>query len=613
MSIAIAQAALAIAAALFDSLWEGALIAGAVWVGLRCLPKLGAATRYAIWLCALAALVLTPILTVGLSERPSAPVTDLAATSEQSSGPLMRVARPRIDSEPTAAEPVAAAEPTPQAARKSPIPIPQSLALAAALIWMLVACARGLLLLLDLRDLAAVRREARLWSTAYDYPVFLSNRVHVPIAIGFLRAAIVLPASLVEQLHADAVEAIVIHEVAHLRRGDVWTNGLARVAQAFVALNPVAWFVMRRLAMEREIACDDWVVARTGSGDAFALTLWAIASSARGRVPLAAASVFGSRHSIVVRIERLLDSGQRRLRLSPPALGGAVVLLALIGLVLQSLSPVLAYEPQPRVLAQGSAAPAVTSCPVPNRGIVMTYLLGPKRRTSRTPADNQEMRNASDMVARLGAPNVALFDLTVDGAGKPRKVVLVSPPRYPGMGEFVTRVYMASTYEPALRNCVPVEATIRSGVPTARRSELTTGSVITPVYPIGWHDQHKLACKVPTVTRGRFRAGFVPPTPYTAMLPAFPDSMKNIPIGSTFETSVRVHVTADGAATGAVLVSSSGKPALDNAALTAARGAKYPLTVNSCKPAPTEYVWNTTFENSTILTILSDLASRPAR
>ncbi len=54
---ALMQPALAIFAALFDSLWEGALIVGAVWLGLRMLPKLGAATRYAIWLCALAALV----------------------------------------------------------------------------------------------------------------------------------------------------------------------------------------------------------------------------------------------------------------------------------------------------------------------------------------------------------------------------------------------------------------------------------------------------------------------------------------------------------------------------------------------------------------------------
>ena len=85
MNGAFAHAALAIAATVFDGLWEGALIAGAVWLGLRCLPKLGAATRYAIWLCALAGLVLIPILTVGLSQQPSAPAIGTAATTVHSS------------------------------------------------------------------------------------------------------------------------------------------------------------------------------------------------------------------------------------------------------------------------------------------------------------------------------------------------------------------------------------------------------------------------------------------------------------------------------------------------------------------------------------------------
>src|SRR5665213_281055 len=48
-------AALAVATATFDGLWEGTLIVGAVWLLLRCAPGLGAATRYALWFCALAA------------------------------------------------------------------------------------------------------------------------------------------------------------------------------------------------------------------------------------------------------------------------------------------------------------------------------------------------------------------------------------------------------------------------------------------------------------------------------------------------------------------------------------------------------------------------------
>jgi len=590
--------ALAIAAALFDSLWEGALIVGAVWLGLRCVPKLGAATRYAIWLGALAALVLIPILTAGLSMQRSEPAIDAAVTGEVNSVPIPPVAQPRINTTRTAPEPASAvSEPASAAPRKSRITIPQSFAVAVALVWTLVACARGLLLLLDVRALAAIRRDAWLWSAAHEYPVLLSHRVHLPLAFGFVRAAIILPASLVEELPAETVETIVIHEVAHLRRYDVWTNALARIAEAFVALNPFAWFLMRRISMEREIACDDWVVARTGKGDAFAQALATLASSAVARVPIAAPSALGSRHSVVVRIERLLDSHPRRLRLSPPALGGALMLLALIAFTVQSVSPVLAYEPQQGVLAQGPApAPIATKCTVPNRDIRMAYLLGPKRRGPGSPRDDYPL-DARRFANRYGAANVATFDLTVDAAGQPRKVVVLSAPRYPGMVEHVTRVLMTSTYDPALHDCVPVAATIRgAGLPFLVRPPYTL-SVLSPVYPNGWSSQHKSSCKVPTVTHER--SSIVGANPKTEMLPAFADSMKNISIEAKFVSSVRVHVDDAGVATSAAVVSSSGQPAFDNALLTAARRATYPLNASSCKPLPTDYVWHATFSRGT--------------
>jgi TonB family protein len=616
MTTIITHAALAIAAAFFDSLWEGAVIVGFVWLGLRCLPKLGAATRYAIWFCALMGLVLIPALTVRLADRPPDPAIDSAATSAQTSvainAPAAQprinapAAQPRINARRAAPEPASTvSEPAPAAPRTSEIPIPQTLALAAALLWMLVACARGLLLLLDVRDLAAIRRDARLWSTAYDHPVFLSNRVRVPLAAGFLRAAVILPASLVEQLTPDAVETIVIHEVAHLHRYDVWTNALARIAEAFLALNPAAWFVMRRLTMEREIACDDWVVARTGAGDAFAQTLLEMASHPGARVPLAAPSALGSRHSIVVRIERLLDSRPRRLRLSPAALGAALMLLALVAFTLQSVSPVLAYAPQPDVPARLPVTQIAANCATPNRNIRMASFLGMNRRLPGFPQDGLELPDARKLVARLGAANVATFDLTVDAAGRPRKVAVLSAPPYPGMAEHVTRLMMADAYMPALHNCIPVAATIRTGMhfgaPLANAS-----SIVVPVYPKGWSAQFKSACKVPTVQH--------------TGVPAFPASMHDISVDASYSTSVRVHVNAAGAVTNAAVITPSGQRAFDDALLVAAREATYPLTESSgfkqarpggaplswnaahgsdtylvCKPLPTDYVWSTTF------------------
>ena len=55
------------------------------------------------------------------------------------------------------------------------------------------------------------------------------------------------------------------------------------------------------------------------------------------------------------------------------------------------------------------------------------------------------MREARDVAKRVGPSNAATFDLTVDAAGKARKVVVLSPPRYPGMTQDIVRIFMAST------------------------------------------------------------------------------------------------------------------------------------------------------------------------
>jgi beta-lactamase regulating signal transducer with metallopeptidase domain len=606
MSAALSHAALTVAAVAFDSLWEGALIVVAVWVALRVFPNAGAATRYGIWLCALAAIVLTPVLTVAISDQSVAPIADPAAPGEQSrvsAAPAAPAAQFRPVSAPLASAPATATaigEPALSVPRKPRITISPVVALAVALIWALVAVWRGALLVLDIRALTAIRRDARALPGAHEFPILLSDRVDVPLAAGFVRPAIILPSALVEQLDAGAVETIVVHEVAHLRRYDVWTNAFARIAQAFVALNPAAWFVMRRLATEREIACDDWVVARTGSGDAFARTLATLATRARLRAPLAAPSAIGARHSVVVRIERLLDARPRRLRLSPPALGGSLMLLALVALVLQSVSPVLAYDLQADVLAPGSsAAPVAGHCPVPNRGIVMIYRFRPARRTATAanPGFGIELQPARETVDRLGAANVATFDLTVDAAGKARKVVVISAPRYPGMGQDVVRSSMAASYKPALRNCVPVEATIRTAAPMIK-PEPRSVSVIAPVYAPGWSSEHGSGCKVPTVTRAHYRPGFNKGTAYDAMLPALPGAMNDLAVGTQIMSSVAVHVNAAGAATRVAVIDPSGQPAYDAAVSSAARRATYPLIASTCKPLPADYVWQTTFERT---------------
>lgn len=476
------------------------------------------------------------------------------------------------------------------------ITIPQGAAISVATLWALIAAVRLTLLLQNFRQLSALRRDAHLWTMRYAFPVWISNGVSVPIAVGFLRPGVFLPLSLVDDQSADALDAIVLHEIAHLHRCDVWSNALTRITEAFVALNPVSWLIIRQLEVEREVACDDSVVMHLGSGETFARALATIATSDRRGIPIAAPSAVGTQQSVITRIERLLDAHPRRLRLSLSALGGALMFIALIAFLMQAITPVLAYAPQtvPSGPVQLAAACTTPNHPVQMQGYEDTYHGRKTIWISPGPVSFGEKF--------WGADKIAILDVTVDASGKPQKVTVVSSPDQRAT-QFGVRQFENATYRPAVRNCVNVASTFRTWYPV-RSNRQRLYSIVSAAYPSGWSNQHPSACKVPDLIHDG-----VPPVAMHANRP--------------LSTSVRVYVDTAGAVTNALVVASSGNTVFDNATLAAARGATYPLNESTgfkpvrpsgadlswnathrysayskCSPLPAQYVWSSKLEPS---------------
>ncbi len=71
---------------------------------------------------------------------------------------------------------------------------------------------------------------------------------------------ILVPDRLLEELAPDDIDSIVLHELAHLRRGDDWINAVERIAQAALFFSPGILWLVSQLDLEREVACDDWVL-----------------------------------------------------------------------------------------------------------------------------------------------------------------------------------------------------------------------------------------------------------------------------------------------------------------------------------------------------------------
>jgi GWxTD domain-containing protein len=164
----------------------------------------------------------------------------------------------------------------------------------------------------DLRARVGVTRAVALMESCLS---------EVPVVIGYLRPVILLPAGMATGLSTDQVEALLMHELAHIRRHDYLVNLLQSVIEGLLFYHPAVWWVSHVIRTEREHCCDDTVVDLRGDARGYAGALAAL-ESLRAPEPILAAS--GG--SLVRRVRRLLRQPEGP-QGSPAALIAAVALL----------------------------------------------------------------------------------------------------------------------------------------------------------------------------------------------------------------------------------------------------------------------------------------------
>jgi hypothetical protein len=145
-----------------------------------------------------------------------------------------------------------------------------------------------------------------------------------PSAIGWLKPAILLPAATVAGLTVEQLEAVLAHEIAHIRRRDYLVNVLQVAVETLLFYQPAVWWISSRVRFERELCCDDEAVRATGNalGYARALTLLE-----KLRVPAPALS--GAGGSLRYRVLRLVGEAQPARSLWPAMAALALALLCL--------------------------------------------------------------------------------------------------------------------------------------------------------------------------------------------------------------------------------------------------------------------------------------------
>jgi GWxTD domain-containing protein len=340
--------------ALAHSLWEGVPIAAILAVSL-CVARSSRARYAAACAAMLLMLVSFGVTLVRLMPQP----IDLARSPRISHFPAPPASLPMITVAP---------------------PAPSTLA--ALLPWIALFWAAGVLLF-QLRSLggwiaarrlrfAGVCRAPGEWQQRFDglaarlrvsKPAALleSCLADAPVVIGYVRPVILMPVGLLAGLPVAQIEAILLHELAHIRRQDYLVNLMQTFVEGLLFYHPAVWWISGVIRAERENCCDDLAVAATGDARQYAAALAALEQNRGSAHELALAANGGS---LVKRIRRLLQQPERPRAAWTPAISAGLFVVG-AGIAFASWQSSPAQTPEAPLLAVTPApvAPAAMEPP----------------------------------------------------------------------------------------------------------------------------------------------------------------------------------------------------------------------------------------------------------
>ncbi|HTL99346.1 MAG TPA: M56 family metallopeptidase, partial [Holophagaceae bacterium] len=301
---------------LLHFLWEGLLIGLSAWGTLALLQRRSPEARYAVGLGFLAVMALAPPITFFIL-LPGAEAPALAVAAPAASSPLSWSLRLKQLLDPS---------------------LPAILGVWCAGVALLSARFAGGLLYLQRLTSAGVEpapaewhlvvaRIAREMGLRRAVRLLRSFRVEAPMVVGWIRPVILVPAAAFTGLSPAQIEAVLAHEMAHIRRMDFLVNLIQSAMETLLFFHPAVWWLSSRLRGERELCCDDTAVALCGDRTAYARAL-ATLEGLRDHAP-AELRLGADGGSLMNRIRRLLQP-----QLAPnPRFRSAALALAAAGLL----------------------------------------------------------------------------------------------------------------------------------------------------------------------------------------------------------------------------------------------------------------------------------------
>ncbi len=172
---------------------------------------------------------------------------------------------------------------------------------------------------------------ARKMGIARKVALHISRHLQVPVMIGFVRPVILLPAAMVNNLSPEQLEAILLHELAHIKRNDYLLNIFQSIVETLLFFNPFVWWISRNIRLEREHCCDDLVLASTVQPMHYAKALVALEEFRLTANPMAMAAAH-DRHHLLHRIKRIMEMKTKHLNYSQRLLALLIIVTGLVSI-----------------------------------------------------------------------------------------------------------------------------------------------------------------------------------------------------------------------------------------------------------------------------------------
>ena len=153
-----------------------------------------------------------------------------------------------------------------------------------------------------------VKRTATYLGIKKEVKIYFSSLIKSPLTLGFLKPLILVPMASINHLTTDQLEALLLHELAHIKRADYLINILQSVIQTLLFFNPFVQLLGQLIKKERENSCDDWVLQFQYNPVMYAEALLRIACIPAKSFAMNAA---GNKNDLLSRVKRMLNQQEK--------------------------------------------------------------------------------------------------------------------------------------------------------------------------------------------------------------------------------------------------------------------------------------------------------------